>query len=177
VIRELMEAGAFADNAAATYESASTRQFLAKEAAMQFDGSWMVSSIPPDLMDTVAVLPMPLRNGEGTSECYLGGVSMGFYLTRRAWNSGRRDAAVQLLAELTSTDSLQRLGNIQLSGKLQASAEKMREGRTMVSPLQDAMNRNARETWLLECIPAVAAGNMTAEECWEKVMALSPFGE
>lgn len=144
---------------------------------MQFDGSWMASSIPPDLMDTVAVLPMPLRNGEGTSECYLGGVSMGFYLTRRAWNSGRRDAAVQLLAELTSTDSLQRLGNIQLSGKLQASAERMREGRTMVSPLQDAMNRNARETWLLECIPAVAAGNMTAEECWEKVMALSPFGE
>ena len=177
VIRELSEAGAFAENAAATYESASTRQFLAKEAAMQFDGSWMASSIPPDLMDTVAVLPMPLRNGEGTPECYLGGVSMGFYLTRRAWNSGRRDAAVQLLAELTSTDSLQRLGNIQLSGKLQASAEKMREGRTMVSPLQDAMNRNARETWLLECIPAVAAGNMTAEECWEKVMALSPFGE
>ena len=177
VIRELMEAGAFAENAAATYENASTRQFLAKEAAMQFDGSWMASSIPPALMDTVAVLPMPLRNGEGTSDCYLGGVSMGFYLTRRAWNSGRRDAAVQLLAELTSPDSLQRLGNIRLSGKLQASAEKMQEGRYMVSPLQDAMNRNARETWLLECIPAVAAGSMTAEECWEKVMALAPFGE
>ena len=76
-----------------------------------------------------------------------------------------------------SPDSLQRLGNIRLSGKLQASAEKMQEGRYMVSPLQDAMNRNARETWLLECIPAVAAGNMTAEECWEKVMALAPFGE
>ena len=102
---------------------------------------------------------------------------MGFYLTRRAWNSGRRDAAVGLLAELTSQDSLQRLGNILLSGRLEASAEQMREGRNMVSPLQDAMNRNARETWLLECIPAVAAGNMTAEECWEKVMALSPFGE
>ena len=47
----------------------------------------------------------------------------------------------------------------------------------MVSPLQDAMNKNAREAWLLECIPAVAEGTMTAEECWEKVMALSPFGE
>ena len=47
----------------------------------------------------------------------------------------------------------------------------------MVSPRQDAMNKNAREAWLLECIPAVAEGTMTAEECWEKVMALSPFGE
>ena len=102
---------------------------------------------------------------------------MGFYLTRRAWNSGRRDAAVRLLADLTSQDSLQRLGNIMLSGRLQASAEQMQAGRAMVSPLQDAMNRNAREAWLLECIPAVADGSMTAEQCWEKVMALSPFGE
>ena len=64
-----------------------------------------------------------------------------------------------------------------LSGRLQASAEQMQAGRAMVSPLQDAMNRNAREVWLLECIPAVADGSMTAEQCWEKVMALSPFGE
>ena len=102
---------------------------------------------------------------------------MGFYLTRRAWNSGRRDAAVGLLADLTSAESLQRLGNIALAGRLQASADQMQEGRNMVSPLQDAMNRNAREVWLLECIPAVAEGNMTAEQCWEKVIALSPFGE
>ena len=137
----------------------------------------LASSISPDQMDTVAVLPMPRRNGEGTADCYIGGVSMGFYLTRRAWNSGRRDAAVRLLADLTSQDSLQRLGNIMLSGRLQASAEQMQAGRAMVSPLQDAMNRNAREAWLLECIPAVADGSMTAEQCWEKVMALSPFGE
>ena len=76
VIRELTEAGAFADNAAATYESASTAQFLAKEAAMQFDGSWMASSISQDLMDTVAVLPMPRRNGNGTADCYIGGLEL-----------------------------------------------------------------------------------------------------
>ncbi|MBR4576065.1 MAG: carbohydrate ABC transporter substrate-binding protein [Clostridia bacterium] len=177
VIRELTEAGAFAGNAAATYESASTAQFLSKEAAMQFDGSWLTSSIPPSAMDTVAVYPMPKRDGNGSSDCYIGGVSMGFYLTRRSWNSGRRDAAVRLLAELTGPESLQSLGNLSLSGRLRASADRMREGRNMVSPLQDAMNKNAREVWLLECIPAVAAGTMTAEQCWEKVMALLPFGE
>lgn len=84
VIRELTAAGAFADNASATYESASTALFLQKKAAMQLDGSWLVSSIPPERMDEVAVLPMPSRKGGGTSDCYIGGVSMGFYLTRRA---------------------------------------------------------------------------------------------
>ena len=102
---------------------------------------------------------------------------MGLFPTRRAWNSGRRDAAVQLFAALTSADSLRRLGNTALTGKLQASADQLQADRDMVSPLQDAMNKNAREAWLLECIPAVADGSMTAEQCWEKVMALSPFGD
>lgn len=145
VIRELAEAGAFAENAAATYESAATSMFLEKKAAMQFDGSWLASSISPALMDTVAVLPMPKRHGDGTADCYIGGVSMGFYLTRRSWNSGRRDSAVQLLGALTAPESLQRLGSTALAGKLQASADRMRNGREMVSPLQDAMNKNARE--------------------------------
>ena len=46
-----------------------------------------------------------------------------------------------------------------------------------ISPLQDAMNNKARKVWLLECIPAVAAGAMTPEECWKRVMALRPFSE
>ena len=177
VIRELAEAGAFAENAGSTFERASTDLFLEKKAAMQMDGSWLASSFSPEMMETIAVLPMPRRNGEGTSDCYLGGVSMGFYLTRRAWESERRDAAVALLAELTGEDSIRRLGNTTISGRLLDSAEALREGRQMVGPLQDVMNGKAREVWLLECIPAVAEGKMTPEECWRRVMALDPFGE
>ena len=177
LIRELAEAGAFADNAWSTYESATTNLFLEKKAAMQMDGSWLDSAFPSGMMNTLAVLPMPLRNGEGTSDCYLGGVSMGFYLTRRAWESGHRDAAVALLADLTSEESIRELGSSSLSGRLLDSAEDMKANRQMVSPLQDAMNSKAREVWLLECIPAVAAGKMTPEECWRRVMALNPFGE
>ena len=84
LIRELAEAGAFPDNAGWTDERTSTELFVNKQAAMQLDGSWQVSSFTPEMMDTMAVLPMPLRNGEGASDCYIGGVSMGFYLTRRA---------------------------------------------------------------------------------------------
>jgi len=102
---------------------------------------------------------------------------MGFYLTRRAWESRHRDAAVALLADLTSEESIRELGSSTLSGRLLDSAEDMRAGRHMVSPLQDAMNNKARETWLLECIPAVAEGKMTPGECWQRVMMMNPFGE
>ena len=177
VIRELAEAGAFADNAGRTDERTSTDLFLNKQAAMQLDGSWLASSFSAEMMETMVVLPMPLRNGDGAADCYIGGVSMGFYLTRRAWGSGRRDAAVALLAQLTAEENIRRLGNSAISGKLLESSEKFRDGRNMVSPLQDAMNNQVREVWLLECIPAVAEGTMTPEECWRRVMALNPFGE
>ena len=177
LIRELAEAGAFPDNAGWTDERTSTELFVNKQAAMQLDGSWQVSSFTPEMMDTMAVLPMPLRNGEGASDCYIGGVSMGFYLTRRAWKSARRDAAVALLAELTSEENVRMLGNTVLTGRLLESSEELRSGRNMVSPLQDAMNNVAREEWLLKCIPAIAEGTMTPEECWRRVISLAPFGE
>ena len=176
VIRELAEAGAFADNAGRTDERTSTELFLNKQAAMQMDGSWQVSSFSREMMDTMAVLPMPLHKGPGTSDCYLGGVSMGFYLTRRVWKSGRRDAAVALLAELTSEENIRRLGNSTIAGRLLDSAEALRNGRNMVSPLQDSMNNVAREEWLLKCIPAIVEGTITPEECWRRVISLAPFG-
>ena len=107
----------------------------------------------------------------------IGGVSMGFYLTRRAWEDPlRRDAAVRLLAWLTARENVALLGTEQISGALGASAEALMQNAAVVlGPLQDDMNKDAREAWLLECVPAVADGRMTPEECWRRVMALEPF--
>ena len=176
LIHELYELGAFQDNAAFTEENVTTGLFLSGKAAMQFDGSWQVADFTQRLQDSVSVLPMPLRSS-GQAACYPGGVSMGFFLTRKAWNSDRRDAAVSLLSFLTSKESLERLNNQHMTGSLRSSWEQMVANRPMSQPLQDAMNQRARETWLLECVPAVAEGSMTAEKCWQKVMELNPFGE
>ena len=176
LIRELYEAGAFPDNAFFTEESVTTGQFMSGGAAMQLDGSWQVAAFTESLKDNLSVLPMPLRNG-GQAVCYPGGVSMGFFLTRKAWDSPRRDAAVELLASLTSKESLEKLYNQQMAGNLKASWDAMVQGRSMIQPLQDAMNQQAREAWLLEYVPAVADGSMSAEECWQKLMQLNPFGE
>ena len=171
-IRRLYELGAFPEDVLNTSEDAASQLFRDKRAAMQFDGSWFANTLPESAMDTTAVLPVP-----SGGRAVIGGVSMGFYLTRRAWDDPtRRDAAVGLLAWLTAPEHVARLGTEQISGALAASVEAMLSGASaMLGPMQDDMNKDAREEWLLGCVPAVADGRMTAEECWRRVMARAPF--
>ena len=179
LIHRLAELGAFASNVSATNEAAASQLFRDKQAAMQIDGSWFANTLPESSMDTTIVMPFPVCSAQADPTAYIGGVSMGFYLTRRAWEDPqRRDAAVALLAFLTKEDSRRSLAGEQLSGRLLASVESLTApGNQMLSPLQDAMNKEARERWLLGCIASIAEGSITAEECWARVMALSPFEE
>ena len=178
LLRRLYALGAFPSDTLSTSESITSQLFRDKRAAMQIDGSWFANSIPPQSMDSTIVMPMPSWTEDGQNKL-IGGVSMGFYLTRRAWDDQDcRDAAVELLAWLTRPENLKRLGTEQITGALAASADDLvSNASAMLNPIQDAMNRDARERWLLDCVPAVAAGDMTPEDCWAQVMALSPFAE
>ena len=173
-VRRLYELGAFPTDTLNTSEAVSSQLFRDKKAAMQFDGSWFANTLPASAMDTTLVLQVPSDGGGGV---VIGGVSMGFYLTRRAWEDERqRDAAVKLLSWLTSPGSLVRLGSEQITGRLKASADRMLSGaKALLGPIQDDMNKDDRETWLLDCMPAVAEGRMTPEECWQRVMGMEPF--
>lgn len=177
LIRRLYELGAFADNVTATNESMASQLFRDKKAAMQIDGSWFANSIPETGMNTTIVMPMPAYAPEADPDAFIGGVSMGFYLTRRAWEDvDRRDAAVQLLAWFAKEENLALLGNSHLTGALRESVEEMLSHReAMLRPFQDDMSKEAREVWLLDCVSAVAEGTMTAEECWTRIMQLHPF--
>ena len=175
LIRRLYTLGAFPENALNTSETITSELFRQKKAAMQIDGSWFINSLPEESMETTVVMPMPSLDGEGGA--VIGGVSMGFYLTRRVWEDpARRDAAVALLEGMTRPDHLRRLAAWDITGALAESADALAaRASDMLRPIQDDMNAAARERWLLDCVPAVAAGDMTAAECWEKVMALEPF--
>ena len=179
LIRHLQQIGAFADNAHATTEERSSQLFREKKAAMQIDGSWFANSIPAENMNTTIVMPMPAYAEDADSRAFVGGTSMGFYLTRKAWEDPeKRDAVVALLSWLTQKESIRALGGQGLSGALLESSYALLDNSdVMLRPFQDDMNKDARETWLLECVSAVAEGSMTAEECWANVMALRPFDE
>ena len=143
------------------------------KAAMQIDGSWFANSLPADRMDSTVVLPFPSRQGEGSA--IIRGVSMGFYLTRKAWNSPRKDAAVHLLSYLATGDNARALGGYGFTGALRESADAMLASHPeRLSPVQDAMSPEARTLWF-RLIPSLADGRITPEELWRQVFALHPF--
>ena len=179
LLRELYEAGAFHENAALADDRTAAALFHSGQAAMRADGVWFAHQMTEEEMNRTAVLPAPGYGEKQGAVSYIGGVSMGFYLTRRAYEQPAvRDEAVALLAWLTSPESRAKLSGGSLTGSLQRSAaELIAQDHLMLSPIQDAMNAAAREVWLMECVPAVAEGRMTAEECWRRVMQLQPFGQ
>ena len=172
LIHTLQKLGAFPDNANTTDENYTSQLFRDKRSAMQLDGSWFANSLPVTSMDTTVVLPFPAY-GDGAGGV-IGGVSMGFYLTRRAWeNPEKRDAAVQLLAYLATGESARALGGYQFTGKLLESSYALTQ-LPMYSPIQDQMSQEARNEWF-RLIPTVATGSITPQALWDSVMALEPF--
>jgi len=172
LIRLLYQLGAFPDNVNTTSESYTSQLFRDKRSAMQLDGSWFANSLPTENMDTTVVIPFPANGPD--SGAVIGGVSMGFYLTRRAWeDKSKRDAAVQLLAFLSTGENARTLGGYQFSGELLKSSYVLTE-HPLYGPIQDQMSQEARNEWF-RLIPAVATGTVTPEEVWTQVMALDPF--
>lgn len=172
LVRSLYSMGAFPDNVNTTDENYTSQLFRDKRSAMQLDGSWFANSLPQDSMDSTVVLPFPAwETGAGGA---VGGVSMGFYLTRRAWeDSDKRDAAVQLLAYLSTGDNARTLGGFQFTGALLQSSLALTGG-ALAAPVQDQMSQEARNEWF-RLVPAVATGTLAPEELWARVMELDPF--
>lgn len=178
LLRRLYQLHAFPADVNATTNDIIGQLFREKKAAMQMDGSWFANSIHPESMDSTIVLPFPVHSQEANPTAYIGGVSMGFYLTRAAWEDDtKRDAAVDLLAFLTTGENVDLLGGYTLSGRLQESAQQMQENATAVAePFQDVMDPSIRATWFSR-IPSIADGTLDPSTMWQELMALGPFGD
>lgn len=173
LLKRLYDLGAFPENVNTTDENHTSQLFSSKQAAMQIDGSWFANGLPQTSMDNTVVIPFPAY--AEPYDATIGGVSMGFYLTSRAWNdTEKRDAAVSLLAYLSTGDNARTLGGFSLSGRLLESANGLLE-HPLLSPIQDSMSPAARSEWF-SLVPSLVTGMVTPEEMWERVMALDPFG-
>jgi len=145
---------------------------------MQLDGSWFANGIAEASWDTTTVLPFPAYAKDADPTAFIGGVSMGFYLTRKAWDDpAKRDAAVSLLAYLTTGDNAVRLGGFSFGGGLLADSYTMlNNAKAMLAPFQDAMTAESRSLWFSK-VPAIVDGTADPEAVWTEVMALNPFGK
>lgn len=180
LLRHLYTLNAFAKNANATDELITSQLFREKKAAMQLDGSWFANSIPEENWDTTIVINCPTYTEDADSGLTLNGASMGFYLTRRAWEDPeRRDAAVSLFSYLTNDENSSKLGSFGFGGALWDSSDQLQSDASKhdlaVPPTQDKMDPAARQVWF-DAATGLADGSLDPAQVWADVMERAPFG-
>lgn len=82
--------------------------FKSKQAAMQLDGSWFLGGIEDQ--DNTVVIAFPGIDGQKVDKgAMVGGISTGFYITRKAWEDpDKRDAAVKYVMAHTNQAAVQK---------------------------------------------------------------------
>ena len=117
-IKDLYEKGYFPENTLSAKDDETFALFTGGKAAFLIDGSWKVGGIAaacqsdpedPATLDaeklenfTVTYVP---TNGDRKSTDLIGGLSMGYYISQKAWDDeAKRDAAVKFVEYMTSDE-------------------------------------------------------------------------
>lgn len=108
LFKTLRDMGAFPADTDTVDDAYTGQLFRDKKAAMQLDGSWYSGNIT-DTDNTVVIAFPGVPNQKAETNSLIGGISSGFYITRKAWEDpDKRDAAVKFVMAHTSQAGVQR---------------------------------------------------------------------
>ncbi len=109
--KTLRDLGAFPEDTDTVDDAYVGQLFKDKKAAMQLDGSWYLGGVTET--DNTVVIPFPgIENQKAATGALVGGMSSGFYITKKAWEDpDKRDAAVKFVMAHTNKESVQKYWN------------------------------------------------------------------
>lgn len=113
-IKELYEKGYFPENTLSGTDDETFQSFIDGKAAFLADGSWKVGGIESatDKIDNFTVTYVPGKGQRKTTDI-VGGLSCGFYITKKAWDDPeKRDTAVQFIEYMTSDEMVTKFAGI-----------------------------------------------------------------
>ena len=186
-LKQLYELGFFPENTLTASDAETVAMFGSGEAAFLIDGSWRVGHFTDHYADTLAdyaVCYVPAKGERKATEA-IGGISMGYFITRKAWeNPEKREAAVEFVTKLTSEEILSTFVTTEVTAlktgavpahlnALQQSAVEANAGITgFVGAVQDTIASDAKCD-LFANVQSVVTGAMTAEEAVESALSLN----
>lgn len=186
-IKALYEYGFFPKDTLTATDAQTVEMFAEGQAAFLIDGSWKVgffTSNYADKMDDYAVSYVPGRGDRETTET-IGGISMGYFITRKAWdNPETRKKAVDFVSYMTSDQVLSQFVTTEITAlkngahpeglnSLQKSAAAANQHVTgFVEAVQDTISSEAKSK-LFRNIPKVVTGQMTAYQAVEEAAKLN----
>ncbi len=188
-IKQLYELGFFPENTLTATDNETLQIIYDGDAAFLIDGSWRVNGFVENAGDHIEdyrVLFVPGK-GERQAGDIIGGLSMGYYITKKAWDDPvQREAAVNFVMYMTSDPivnkfaatvvSTSALKNPQLDASsaespLHASALEMLNNVTGVAPaVQDTIKAGKAD--LLNNVGNVVAGEISAVDAVNSSIAL-----
>lgn len=186
-IKMLYQAGYFPGNTLTATDAETVAMFGDGEAAFLIDGSWKVGyftkNYPTKLKDLV-VSYVPGK-GERLASQTIGGISMGYFITRKAWDDpAKREAAVEFVFHMTSEEVLSNFVTTEVTALVngatpiglntiqQSAAEANINITGVVGAVQDAISSEAKSE-LFANIQKVVTGKMTAAEAVEAAIRLN----
>ena len=186
-IKDLYERGYFPSNTLTATDAETVALFGEGEAAFLIDGSWKVGYLTanyPDELENFIISYVPAKGYRQATEA-IGGISMGYFITRKAWEDPeKREAAVKFVSYLTSDEVLSTFVTTEVTALVggatpaglnllqQSAAEANANITGVIGPVQDTITSEARAE-LFANIPSVVTGKMTAEEAIESALKLN----
>lgn len=186
-IKDLYEKGFFPVNTLTATDPETVQLFGDGEAAFLIDGSWKVNHFVenyPENLGDYAVSYVPAKGERKASEA-IGGISMGYFITKKAWDDpAKREAAVQFVEHLTSDEVLSTFVTTEVTAlkngaspsglnPLQQSAADANANITgVVGAVQDTITTECKAE-LFANVQNVVTGAMTAEEAVAAAIALN----
>lgn len=186
-IKDLYDRGFFPGNTTTNTDDDATQLIADDEAAFFIDGSWKMNWFKEKglELDNFTVTYVPGKN-ERASTLMIGGLSQGYYITRKAWDDpAKRAAAVDFVSYMTTDEQV----NIHANGTnvtalkagtappsetnpLLEDALAMIKGSTgTVAAVQDNLTGEAKTLLLQDNMKYVATGEMTPEESIDAALA------
>ena len=183
----LYSLGYFPENTLTAGDAETVAMFGDGEAAFLIDGSWKVGFFSENYADHLSDYAVRYVPSKGTriSSQTIGGISTGYFITRKTWNDPeKRAAAVEFVSQLTSDAVVERFVTTEITAlktkvrpeglnALYESAAQANGSATMfVGSVQDVISGEARSA-LFAAIPDVVSGKLSARDAIEQALRLN----
>lgn len=186
-IKTLFDKGYFPANTL-TSTDAETFQLMAdNKAAFAIDGSWKIGWFQENAADIndFTVTYVPAQNDRKATDL-IGGLSMGYYITEKAWNDpAKREACVKFVQAMTQDDVVSLFGATAVTAlkngttaptdadSLVLAALDMTKNATGVAPaVQDKLNQTARTALFSGSIKNIVTGSIDAKAAVDEALAI-----
>ena len=186
-LKELYDLGYFPKNTLTASDAETVAMFGDGEAAFLIDGSWKVGYFNEnhgDELENYSVSFVPGKGERKATEA-IGGISMGYFITRKAWDDpAKREAAVKFVETLTSDETLSTFVTTEVTALVngakptglnalqQTAADVNAQITGVIGAVQDTITGEAKAD-LFGNIQKVVSGQMTAEEAVASAIALN----